>query len=179
MLQKVKDCGIFHFLYLYDYQYFIKVLSDLLKDRFCLSSKIVTIHLACVKFILMKKVLLFMMAFALPIFALEMRADDENAKSKIPLHLSTQQELCRNLINESIECHYFGMMNLIVTTVYSDLGDVALTVTNCSTGSVWYDTFDSALEPQTLLPLSGEPGIYEIVYVTESGDIYEGTFNLN
>ena len=119
-----------------------------------------------------------MMVFALPIFALGMRAEDENAKGKIPLHLSTQQELCRNLINESIECHYFGMMNSIVTTVYSDLGDVALTVTNTSTGSVWYDMFDSALEPQTLLPLSGEPGIYEIVYVTESGAVYEGTFTV-
>lgn len=174
----MKDFTIFHFLYLHDYQFFIKALSDLLKDRFCLSSKIVTIHLTCVKFILMKKVLLLMMVFALPIFALGMRAEDENAKGKIPLHLSTQQELCRNLINESIECHYFGMMNSIVTTVYSDLGDVALTVTNTSTGSVWYDMFDSALESQTLLPLSGEPGIYEIVYVTESGAVYEGTFTI-
>lgn len=178
MLQKVKDCGIFHFLYLYDYQFFIKALSDLLKDRFCLSSKIVTIHLACVKFILMKKVLLFMMAFALPIFALEMRADDENAKSKIPLKMESSTKNTRGLVEEELTCHYFGMMNSIVTTVYSDLGDVALTVTNTSTGSVWYDTFDSALEPQTLLPLSGEPGIYEIVYITESGAVYEGTFTV-
>lgn len=127
----------------------------------------------------MKKLLLFMVAIALPIFALEMRADDENAKMKIPLHLSTQQELCRNLINEPIICHYYDMMNVIVTTVYSDLGDVVLTVTNCSTGNVWYDSFDSALEPQTMLTLSGELGIYQIVYITESGDIYEGEFTID
>ena len=120
-----------------------------------------------------------MVAIALPIFALEMRADDENAKMKIPLHLSTQQELCRNLINEPIICHYYDMMNVIVTTVYSDLGDVVLTVTNCSTGNVWYDSFDSALEPQTMLTLSGELGIYQIVYITESGDIYEGEFTID
>ena len=71
------------------------------------------------------------------------------------------------------------MMNSIVTTVFTDLGNVALTVTNCSTGSVWYDTFDSAQEPQTVLPISGEPGIYEIVYITESGAVYEGTFTIH
>ena len=68
------------------------------------------------------------------------------------------------------------MMNAIMTTVQSDLGDVLITVTNCSTGNVWYDSFDSALEPQTMLPISGEPGVYEITYITESGNIYEGTF---
>ena len=64
----------------------------------------------------------------------------------------------RSLIQLPIECHYFGIMNTIVTTVQSDLGDVVLTVTNCSTGSVWYDSFDSALEPQTILPISGAHG---------------------
>ena len=82
----------------------------------------------------------------------------------------------RSLIQLPIECHYFGIMNTIVTTVQSDLGDVVLTVTNCSTGSVWYDSFDSALEPQTILPISGDPGVYEITYITESGNVYEGTF---
>ena len=85
----------------------------------------------------------------------------------------------RELVEEELTCHYLGMMNAVVTTVWSDLGDVNLTVTNCSTGSVWYDSFDSSLEPQTVLPISGEPGTYQIVYITESGDIYQGTFNLN
>ena len=71
------------------------------------------------------------------------------------------------------------MMNAVVTTVWSDLGEVVLTVTNCSTGNVWYDTFDSAVDPQKMLVLSGEPGVYEIVYVTESGGVYEGAFVLN
>ena len=70
-------------------------------------------------------------------------------------------------------------MSSIVTTVFSDLGDVVLTITDCSTGNVWYDSFDSAREPQTMLVLSGEPGTYEIRYITESGKIYEGTLNLN
>lgn len=120
-----------------------------------------------------------MVAIVLPIFALEMRADDENAKMKIPLKMESSTKHTRGLVEEELTCHYVGMMNAVVTTVWSDFGTITLTVTNCSTGSVWYDTFDSALESQTLLTLSGEPGIYEIVYITGSGDIYKGTFNLN
>ena len=127
----------------------------------------------------MKKLFFFLMALLLPLFALDMSADEENAIMKIPLHMSTQQELNRSLVLGSITCHYYGMMTSIVTTVSSDQGNVSLTVTNLSTGEAWYDVFDSATESQTILPISGTPGLYEIVYTTQSGDIYEGTFVLN
>ena len=127
----------------------------------------------------MRKFLLFLTALLMPVFALDMRADDEDAVMKIPLKMDSGTYLNRSLVPESVECHYFGMMNSVVTTVWSDLGEVVLTVTNCSTGNVWYDTFDSAQEPQAALALSGEPGIYEIVYITETGDIYEGTFTIH
>ncbi|MBR5835445.1 MAG: hypothetical protein IKY66_04710 [Bacteroidales bacterium] len=124
----------------------------------------------------MRKTLLLLLALLLPLSAIEMSADDEDAVMKIPLYAEEGTNLNRSSIQLPIDCHYFGMMNSLVTTVWSDLGDVVLTVTNCSTGRVWYDSFDSALEPQTMLTLSGEPGIYQIVYITESGDVYEGTF---
>lgn len=127
----------------------------------------------------MRKFLLFLTALLMPVFALDMRADGEDAVMKIPLKMDSGTNLNRSLVPESVECHYFGMMNSVVTTVWSDLGEVVLTVTNCSTGNVWYDTFDSAQEPQAALALSGEPGIYEIVYITETGDIYEGTFTIH
>lgn len=127
----------------------------------------------------MRKFLLFLTALLMPVFALDMRADGEDAVMKIPLKMDSGTYLNRSLVPESVECHYFGMMNSVVTTVWSDLGEVVLTVTNCSTGNVWYDTFDSAQEPQAALALSGEPGIYEIVYITETGDIYEGTFTIH
>ena len=114
----------------------------------------------------------------MPVFALDMRADGEDAVMKIPLKMDSGTNLNRSLVPESVECHYFSMINSVVTTVWSDLGEIVLTVTNCSTGNVWYDTFDSTQEPQTALALSGEPGIYEIVYITETGDIYEGSFIL-
>ena len=127
----------------------------------------------------MRKFLLFLTALLMPVFALDMRADGEDAVMKIPLKMDSGTDLNRSLVPESVECHYFGMMNSVVTTVWSDLGEVVLTVTNCSTGNVWYDIFDSAQEPQAALALSGEPGIYEIVYITETGDIYEGTFTIH
>ena len=126
----------------------------------------------------MRKTLLLLLALLLPLSAFKMSADDENAVMIIPLSIEHGTKLNRSLVSGSIECCYFSMMDSIVSTVFTDLGDVALTVTNCSTGSVWYDTFDSALEPRTILPLSGEPGIYEIVYITESGGVYEGTFTI-
>ena len=126
----------------------------------------------------MRKFLLFLTALLMPVFALDMRADDEDAVMKIPLKIDPGTNLNRNIVPDLIECHYLGMMNAVVTTIWSDLGDVILTVTNCSTGNVWYDTFDSAQEPQTVLYISGESGIYEIVYITESGDVYEGLFTI-
>lgn len=110
-----------------------------------------------------------------------MNADEQKNKQEIPLHQihdSGPGHDIRSLIQLPIECHYFGIMNTIVTTVQSDLGDVLLTVTNCSTGNVWYSSFDSTMEPRSFLPISEEPGIYEIVYITETGNIYEGTFTI-
>ena len=123
--------------------------------------------------------LFLMLAFLLPLFAPDMSADDENAKMKIPLELQPKTKLNRSLVLEPLTCHYYSMMTSIVTTVTSDQGNVTLTVTNLSTGDAWYDVFDSATEPQTVLLISGTPGLYEIVYTTQSGDVYEGSFIIN
>lgn len=114
------------------------------------------------------------MALLLPLFALKMSADDEKAIMKIPIELGPEENLTRSLIEEPIMCHYYGMITSIVTAFNSNLGDVTQTVTNTSTGEIWYDVLDSATEPQTVLPISGTPGLYEIVYTTQSGDVYEG-----
>lgn len=126
----------------------------------------------------MKKLIFYLIALLLPLSTFEMSADDESAVIKVPLIVEHGNNYNRGLLQIPIECHYYGVMNTIVTTVYSDLGDVAVTVTNCSTGDVWYDSFDSALEPQTMLTLSGDPGVYEIMHITESGAIYEESFIL-
>lgn len=127
------------------------------------------------------KFLLILLAVFLPLSASVLNADETKNKQEIPLHQNCNEDgeyNNRSVPQLPIDCCYLSMMNSLVTTVWSDLGDVTLTVTNCSTGSVWYDTFDTALEPQTVLPLSGEPGIYQIVYITGSGGVYEGNFTI-
>lgn len=124
----------------------------------------------------MKKIIIIMMALLLPLSAFEMSADNEKAVMKIPLEVKNNKDLDRSLIQEPIFSYYYGMMSFVQTSVTSDLGVVDVMVTNSSTGESWYDSFDSSEEPQTILQISGEAGLYEITYTTESGDIYECTF---
>ena len=126
----------------------------------------------------MRKIFMFLMALLLPLFSLKMSADEEKAIIRIPITLEPEKNLTRSQGDEQIICHYHGMMTSIVTTFSLDLGEVTLTVTNCSTGEVWYDVYDSVNESQAIMPISGADGLYEIAYISESGDIYEGTFVL-
>ena len=126
-----------------------------------------------------KKLFILITALLLPLFAFDMSADDEKVVERIPLGLEIEKRLERTPSHIPVECYLYKMMSTIQTVVLSsDLGNVSLTVTNCSTGEVWYDFFDSAMEPQNYLPISGSDGIYEVVYITESGNVYEGTFTI-
>jgi hypothetical protein len=124
----------------------------------------------------MRKSIILLVAFLLPLFALEMSADEKPQIKKIPLQLDEDSRLHRDLSLCVIEVYYFSMLSSIQTTITSDLGQIEMMVTNLSTGEVWSDTFDSGVIMQTLLPISGTPGFYAIEYVTESGDVYAGEF---
>lgn len=124
----------------------------------------------------MKRLCILLTALLLPLFAFGMIAEDEKAIMKIPLEMTSEIKNVRGLVHESIICHYYGMMDAVVTTFCSDLGEVNLTVTNVTTGEVWSEILDSAQYPQPILSVSGSEGFYEITYITESGNIYEGTF---
>lgn len=126
----------------------------------------------------MKRLCILLTALLLPLFAFGMIAEDEKAIMKIPLSLEPGKILSRDVSPESIICHYYGMMDAVVTTFCSDLGEVNLTVTNVTTGEVWSEILDSAQYPQPSLAVSGSEGFYEITYITESGNIYEGTFTI-
>ena len=126
----------------------------------------------------MRRLCVFLTALLLPLFAFEMNADEEKTVVKIPLKVQSGTKLNRGLTSEPVESFYNGISSEIVTFFSSDLGNISLTVTNYSTGEVWYDFFDSAAEPQTYLPVSGTDGMYEVVYITESGDVYEGSFTI-
>lgn len=118
------------------------------------------------------------MAVLLPLSLFGMNDENEKAVMKIPLEMQHRNNHGRTLPHETIECYYYGLMNTIITNVFSDLGDVTLTVTNYSTGEVWYDIFDSGVQSQAVTRISGMPGYYEIIYTVESGEIYQGTFTI-
>ena len=118
------------------------------------------------------------MAVLLPLSLFGMNDENEKAVMKIPLEMQHRNNYGRTLPYETIECYYYGLMNTIITNVFSDLGDVTLTVTNHSTGEVWYDIFDSGVQSQAVTPISGTPGWYEVVYTTAAGEVYEGSFML-
>ena len=107
--------------------------------------------------------------------------NDENEKvvMKIPLELDLEEKLNRLLIPVPIESYCYVMMNTIITNVFSDLGEISLTVTNHSTGEVWYDIFDSGVQSQLVTKISGVQGCYEIIYMTASEDVYRGLFEIN
>ena len=121
----------------------------------------------------MRKILL-LMAVLLPLSLFGMNDENEKVVMKIPLELDLEEKLNRLLIPVPIESYCYVMMYTIITNVFSDLGELSLTVTNYSTGEVWYDTFDSGTSPQFATMISGAPGYYDVVYFTESGYCYHG-----
>lgn len=123
----------------------------------------------------MRKILIFTMAFLLPFLALEMRADDTKVDKKIPLRIDRTGKLSRDL-DLKIAATYYETFSFIQTTIFDDLGEVELIVTNLSTGESWSCLFDSASEHQSILSISGSAGYYEVEYITESGDVYVGEF---
>lgn len=120
----------------------------------------------------MRKLFILIMAFLLPVSALEMRAD-ETKVDKIPIRVDRKGKLSRDVDTEFMVIYYVNYP-CIQTTMTEDLGEVELNVTNLSTGESWSSFFDSATQSQALLPISGSPGYYVIEYTTESGDVYSG-----
>ena len=118
----------------------------------------------------MKKFMVFM-ALLLPLFVFEMSADEKEAKP-IPLTQGRVTKLDRSIVEIPIEAYYIGTTSSIQTLVLSDLGTVEVVVANLSTGESWYDIFDSGLSSCHELQISGDHGDYEILYITESGDLY-------
>lgn len=126
----------------------------------------------------MRKILL-LMAVLLPLSLFGMNDENEKVVMKIPLKFEQGTKINRNLQEEPIESYYYGLMNTIITNVFSDLGEISLTVTNYSTGEVWYDIFDSGVQSQVVTKISGVQGCYEIIYVTASKEVYRGLFEIN
>lgn len=124
-----------------------------------------------------KKFIPIILVLAAMFCTLPMRGDSpSDAKVVISIRQVGKQPTVRDLTILPLQACYDGVMYSIHTVVTSDLGEVDLTVTNLMTGESWWTTFDSGETSQSLLPISGSPGYYEIEYITESGDVYVGEF---
>lgn len=119
-----------------------------------------------------------MMVFLLPFSALEMMADDNEQIKKIPIWEEDGPILRRDLVQIPIASYAWILMASIYTCVIEDLGEIEIIVTNTSTGESWSNIFDSSIEPQSFLRISGATGYYEITYIIESGDVYYGEFTI-
>lgn len=108
------------------------------------------------------------------------RADEKDVEHPIPLDLVYNDEFRNNrdFSPLPIECHYGITLNCIQTTIFGNLGEVVIEVQNTTTGEVFYDSFNSTITSQHVLPISGSSGFYTITYTTSSGEEYTGTYLL-
>ena len=126
----------------------------------------------------MRKMFLIM-AVLLPVFALKVNADDKNVVQQIPIEKLTEIIGERSLRNDHLKAFYYGMLEGILTTVSEDLGEIMITVENCTTGEMWESSFDSSTTLTHVLQISGDSGIYRIHYKDGNDNEYEGAFILN
>lgn len=76
------------------------------------------------------------------------------------------------LTNDIEASYYDGVLTLMFNV---DLGDADITVTNLSTGDIWWDSVSGV--GATAIMLSGDEGYYEVHITTDRGE-YSGAFTL-
>lgn len=123
----------------------------------------------------MKKLLLSLL-LSVPLATFSMNVKDDDAVMKIPLEIKQGENINRSFNPDVIICYYDAMLSCIRTTCLSDLGNISISVINYTTGEILNDIYDSAIYPQFFIDFSGAAGVYEIIYVTEAGQRYEGGF---
>lgn len=77
-----------------------------------------------------------------------------------------------SLTNDIEASYYDGVLTLMFNV---DLGDADITVTNLSTGDIWWDSVSGV--GATAIMLSGDEGYYEVHITTDRGE-YSGAFTL-
>ena len=124
---------------------------------------------------MVKNLISILLVLAAIFCIMPMRGDSPPESSQeIPIRQSSSHGSIRSL--SEIQTYYNGMLSVVCTSVFADLGEIDLAVTNCTTGEFWEDTFDSSIISQHILHISGTSGFYEVTYTTSCGNLYEGSF---
>ena len=92
----------------------------------------------------------------------------------IPINPSGPKPIPNPLtLDADIDASYYdGVLTLMFNV---DLGDADITVTNLSTGDIWWDSVSGI--GATAIMLSGDEGYYEVHISTDRGE-YSGAFTL-
>lgn len=124
---------------------------------------------------MVKKFISIVVVLAAIFCAVPMRGDSPPEFTiEIPIKKPGSHDTVRSLYE--IQACYYGMLSAVYTSITSNLGEVEVIVTNCTSGEIWEDTFDSSTTSQHLLQISGTSGFYEVTYLSDSGNLYEGSF---
>lgn len=76
-----------------------------------------------------------------------------------------------------IQAMYDGFTSSICVQFLRDLGDIEISIYNLFTGDCIEFDVDSS-DGASILPISGDEGIYQITFLLESGHEYEGEFEI-
>lgn len=109
-----------------------------------------------------------------------MFANTQNPPKKVYISKLTTGDIknVRTPSSEEILCYYYEDAEVIHSTSLVDFGNIQVTVINTSTGESWLDMFNSADETIHILHIPCVPGIYELIYTTDTGAVYTGTLQI-
>lgn len=118
-------------------------------------------------------ILVSILAITLPV----LKASTPKPTKKVTI-TKIVDRLPRTPQSEEIECYFHGTEMIIQSSFLRDMSLVTISVSNTNTGEKWTDNFDSSETNPHILSVSNEPGNYVVTYTTESGDIYEGSYDV-
>ena len=122
----------------------------------------------------MKKFTLFILSLFASTFVFADNPTTPPTLPTIPIKPSDPKPIPNPLtLDADIDASYYdGVLTLMFNV---DLGDADITVTNLSTGDIWWDSVSGV--GATAIMLSGDEGYYEVHITTDRGE-YSGAFTL-
>ena len=83
----------------------------------------------------------------------------------------------RSITIYPMDCIYSIPDKAIYIAFFENIGEVAVEVTNTTTGESYYEYVVSA-DGQVVVTIAGTEGEYLLQMTTENGDLYEGVFRI-
>lgn len=128
----------------------------------------------------MERVILILIVALMPQLSFCLYADGREVEEvfSIPLKEVTTEKHARSLIS-AFEASYWKNTDVIQITSLSDMGDVFVTVTNLMTGESVNHCYDSSVMVDAFVYVGDYNGFYELMLVTEGGNVYQGSFTID